>query len=654
MTERTYSTQQIAAALGVDERSVRRRAEREGWQPCGKQGKANLYRIQDLPPATRAHLLLKEQRDQRAAALPAGHGPVNAVDSLDYDPDSLWAYYERRTFAAKDEADARLKLLLAVEELVEHGLALTEARAQVATQSGVSERTLARYAKAVEGYAACDRLPVLLPGYAGRQAHAPMDIEAWDFFRADYLRDDHPTLSSCYQRLKGMAKKKGWNIPSEATLARRVKREIPRQVLILTRHGEKALEQALPAQERDKTPLKALEWINGDGYKHNVFVKFPDGSIERPKTWFWQDVYSGMILGWRTDLTENTDMIRLACLDVFEKYGLPDNHVLIDNTRAAANKWMTGGIANRFRFKVKPADPVGLLPGLGLKVHWATPGWGQSKPIERAFGVGGVGEYVDKHPLCSGAWCGNNPQAKPESYGSRAVDFTVFQQALSEGIATWNAISGRRTEVCRGQLSYEQAFFESYKSHAVRRLSESQRRMFLLCAEKIRVAADGTFKMQAGKGFGVGQNRYGGEKIFAYAGQKIVVRFDPQNLHGQVYCYTLAGLEIGVAECIQAVGFGDSSKAREHQRARRQVVKHTKEIHKAQQRMSALEVGEMLLAHAEPPPAPEPPQVIKPLFGVAKQTVNGDFLDDEDDNPDPNDLYRLSREMLEYQRKTRL
>ncbi|VEI46997.1 Bacteriophage Mu transposase [Actinobacillus equuli] len=48
-------------------------------------------------------------------------------------------------------------------------------------------------------------------------------------------------------------------------------------------------------------------------------------------------------------------------MDVIYKYGIP-RHITIDNTRAAANKWMTGGVPNRYRFKVKPDDPKGIIP----------------------------------------------------------------------------------------------------------------------------------------------------------------------------------------------------------------------------------------------------------------------------------------------------
>lgn len=68
------------------------------------------------------------------------------------------------------------------------------------------------------------------------------------------------------------------------------------------------------------------------------------------------------ILGWRCDVSENIDSIRLSFMDVVTRYGIPEDfHITIDNTRGAANKWLTGGAPNRYRFKVKEDDPKGLF-----------------------------------------------------------------------------------------------------------------------------------------------------------------------------------------------------------------------------------------------------------------------------------------------------
>ncbi|OSC10039.1 hypothetical protein B7980_29415, partial [Escherichia coli] len=69
----------------------------------------------------------------------------------------------------------------------------------------------------------------------------------------------------------------------------------------------------------------------------------------------------------------------------------------------------------------------------------------------RAFGVGGLEEYVDKHPALAGAYTGPNPQAKPDNYGDRAVDAELFLKTLAEGVAMFNARTGRETEMCGGK-----------------------------------------------------------------------------------------------------------------------------------------------------------------------------------------------------------
>nr|WP_255017041.1 transposase domain-containing protein [Psychrobacter sp. PraFG1]UTT87752.1 hypothetical protein MN210_16590 [Psychrobacter sp. PraFG1] len=78
-----------------------------------------------------------------------------------------------------------------------------------------------------------------------------------------------------------------------------------------------------PTLVRSVEAIEALEWINGDGYQHNVFVRWHNGEIVRPKTWLWQDVRTRKILAYRTDLSENSDTIRLALMDVVSKYGIP-------------------------------------------------------------------------------------------------------------------------------------------------------------------------------------------------------------------------------------------------------------------------------------------------------------------------------------------
>jgi putative transposase len=158
-----------------------------------------------------------------------------------------------------------------------------------------------------------------------------------------------------------------------------------------------------PAQQRSKAALHALAIVNGDGYKHNVWVRFADGEIVRAKTWFWQDVYSGKILAWRTDKTEHTDMIRLAFGDLVERGASPRRCSSTTRSRPPTRRCPAAcATASASRCATKSRTACSSL--LGVDVHtWATPGHGQAKPVERAFGTGGVGEYVDKAPELAAA-----------------------------------------------------------------------------------------------------------------------------------------------------------------------------------------------------------------------------------------------------------
>src|SRR3546814_15673799 len=115
--------------------------------------------------------------------------------------------------------------------------------------------------------------------------------------------------------------------------------------------------------------------------------------------------------------------------------------LLADNGRAFASKWLTGGAKTRFRFKVRDEDPTGLLVALGVTIHWAKPYRGQSKPIERGFRD--LCDAVAKHPAFEGAYTGNRPDAKPENYGSKAVDLDTFLRVWNEGMAAHNARLGQ-------------------------------------------------------------------------------------------------------------------------------------------------------------------------------------------------------------------
>lgn len=602
-----FAAGELAGLPGMPttDRNVRARAEREGWQSRPRAyGKGLEYALASLPAATQAALLLRNRAPQAAApAAPPAHRSADQIASA-------WRRYDAVKLPLKQEAQRRLTALHAVQKIVSGGVPLMQARALVADQlqrdgvRGVSAVSIARWQAAVDGAAPCDWLALLVPHYAGRTATADIEPEAWELFKADYLRLEKPSASSCYDRLTRIAAARGWTLPSIKTFTRRIERELPRVVRVLARDGEDALMRAYPAQERDRSMLEALFGVNADGHRWDIHVTFPDGTVGRPCIIGWQDLYSGKLLAWRLCDQESSDAVRLSFGDLVRLFGVPRN-VWLDNGRAFASKWITGGTRTRYRFKIRAEDPSGIITTLvgADGVHWVTPYHGQAKPIERAWRD--FCDRIAKHPAFAGAYTGNNPTNKPENYGSRAVDWATFERVVTDEIHAHNARTGRRATACAGR-SFDQTFADSYARIVVRRATDEQLRQLLLAAEAVTAdARDGSVSLAG--------NRYWIEALSEHAGRKVVVRVDPHYLQGEAHVYALDGTFIATAPCVAAVGFADVNAAREHARSRRQHRRAAKEMLEAERRMTAAEVAAQLPTTVVPelPAAP----VIAPIFG---------------------------------------
>jgi len=616
---------EVAQATGKSKPGIHKRAKREAWNETlvPHPGKPlALYLIAELPEDIRVAITIYRGKSE------------TKTSEADVKHDSLWHCYDQATDTVKAIAQDRLRAINIGLGLIDNGISKSKAWKAVAQEMNTDRATIYRWLAQIKTVDKADWLPALMPQRKGNTQSAECTPEAWDFFKSDWLRNECPTVASCYSRLQRAATEHQWTIPSQRTITRWTTERIPATVRILKREGELALMKRYPAIQRSVRNMFALQWINGDGYQHNVFVRFPDGTIERPKTWFWQDIYSRKILSYRVDKTENTQTIRLSFGDLVEQFGIPED-VTIDNTRAAANKWMTGGTPNRYRFKVREDDPLGIFPMLGIKVHWTSvnkagtqaKGHGQAKPIERTFGVGGLGDYIDQHPDFAGAYTGPNVEAKPENYGQTAIPLDKFLTTLNEEIIHWNAKANRRTEMAAGIHSFDQVFNQSYASAPVRKATEAQRRLWLLAAEAITVARDGTFTLAAGAQTGKGRdgrNRYYAPELqeLGEAKQKIVVRFDPEQLHERVHAYTLDGRFIATVDCLEALGFGDTVAGSAWNRARRQFIKSTKEAARAEIRMDLAEISRSLPRPELPEPAEA--KVVRPVRAPIERPIQQD------------------------------
>lgn len=487
-----------------------------------------------------------------------------------------WAWFEDLPEKAKDAARYRLSILQQVEAL-EAPMGRNAAVDTVARASGIAPRTVWNWFSLIEGADAADRLPYLAPRHRAatpKRERAECSPEFLDRLRADYLRLGGPSLASAHRRVVKWCKAHdlAW-LEYKATL-RWIEKNVPRVTQVYAREGEKGLARCFPPQIRDRSTMTALEGVVADCHKLDVFVLWPgiDGPV-RVQIVAFTDLYSNKILSWKIDLDPNKVAVMAALGELIDTWGIP-RHCLFDNGREFANKWLTGGVPTRFRFTVREDDALGVLPQLGIKVHWATPGHGQAKPIERSFRD--LADDLARHPSFAGAYVGNRPDAKPEDYGSRAIPLADVLEIAEQVIADHNARPGRLTDNAKGR-SFDETFFASYYEAArIVRATPEQSRLWLMGQEVRKLHKHhGAFKL-----FG---NSYWSDWMNEYVGQRVVARFDPEDLHAGLYIYSLTGEFLGPAECREKVGFFDlvgAKTAAKLKRQRRAAEKKVLDLHR--------------------------------------------------------------------------
>lgn len=602
-------------------RGVNATAKREEWKSVTNTLQQSLSRRREgrgggyeyhyslLPSCAQLKLTADARRSEAKTT-----GRTRQANNANVTANQMWSWFEALPSKKKEKAEYRLSILESVKALVRGGVNKNFAVEKIAEAEGISSSTIWGWSSKVDGVDRADWLPYLAPKHTGRTETVECHPKAWAALKADYLRKSQPPFEACFERVRELAEQEGWSLPSSRTLERRLKSEIPKAVMVHLRQGADKLKEMYPPQERDRSMFHALEAVNIDGHKWDVFVKWPDGSVSRPLMVAIQDLYSNKCLAWRIDKSENSDMVRLVIADTLRDFGIFE-HIYMDNGRAFASKCISGGTPNRYRFKVKPEEPSGILTTLGIQITWTRPYSGQSKPIERMFRE--FCDHIAKHPAFEGAYTGNKPDAKPENYGTRAIPLDEFVAVVEQGIRLHNARPNRRTRVCAGKKSFDQVFNESYSEALIRKCGPDQLRMCLMAAENVRTdRRSGAIRLL--------DNRYWDECLHDHIGQAVTVRFDPDNLHEEVHVYRLDGSFIGSAECIEAAGFGNSADARTQAQKFKRFKRATKEAAEIEQSMSLDEYVRML-PDVEDAPKPE----TKLIRMVAGNTALKPALDDE-------------------------
>ena len=589
-----WSAAELAASGLPDvpntKRGVNLMAKRDGWDTV----KGKVRRRKAVGAGLEYHWSLLPMRARLKLSKQAGE-PAPSPEKTPISSADAWSVYAQVKDNAKQEAQRRFKALRSVDALVNAGLTRFDATDEVAKDIGVSARTIWNWHDFVMGVPSEDWLPYLVPRHqvAKRKSRkAEINPEFFEMVKSAFLSPSQPPLTACYDWTCDWAKKEGVPIPPIHQVRRHYKATVSKPTEIYHRKGEHALKRFYPHQTRDKSAMVPLECVQGDYHKFDVFVEWPGEKTPiRPQGVFYSDVYSGKVLSYRLDVTANSHTVQVAFGDLVQRYGIPQQ-ALMDNGREFAAKAMTGGAPTRFRFKITDEDIPGLLILMGIEIKWATPYSGQSKPIERAFRD--LCDRIAKHPAFEGAYTGHKVDAKPENYRDRAIPLEEFRKVLDREVAKHNARPDRRSPVAMGK-SFNEVFNAGYKTAPIRKATDEQRRLWLLRAEGIKAhSKNGEITLY--------KSRYWSPWAANIAGQKVVVRFDPDDLYQGIEVYDLDGGYLGFLELQEEGGFGNVEDANTYNRKRNAYRRAERKLAQAERELSAAEIAARLDAVAEDAP----------------------------------------------------
>ncbi len=148
------------------------------------------------------------------------------------------------------------------------------------------------------------------------------------------------------------------------------------------REGDKGLnDKVLPWIERDYDRIDVGDVVVADGHVLNFEILNPwTGKPKRMILILWYDMKSSYPLGWEIMPTENTQAISSALRRAIIRLGKIPKVAYLDNGRAFASRFFRGVDFDETGFN-------GIFDKLDIKSIYAWPYHGQSKTIERFFGT---------------------------------------------------------------------------------------------------------------------------------------------------------------------------------------------------------------------------------------------------------------------------
>lgn len=429
-TAETVTAQKAAELEGADRRSINRRCQ-AGKYPGAVKSNMNggpgwLIPVVALSAEAQA-------RYRKAAQPPAPEQQTLPAIVQHEEYRTLMDAYDKKPPKLKQMAEAAAGAVDAFLALRNSGLSVGMAEKAILESHKISKPNLCRHRAAVEGHDRQYWEAILCPRYHGGRGKSDMTEEAYEAICRDFFIQSQPPLSAILPRIRKEGMARGWVIPSDKTVMNRLKAEPP-HLWTWRQGGKKALERSFPTVEKEYSTLRLHEFWESDGRRADVRCVWPDGTVGRPVVVAWREVRTRMPLALGIYKNEDAELVISAFCRALTLSGTRPENAKMDNGRSFANKPLTGQQANRYRFKIKPDEPVGLMTRIGTQVKWSKPGKGRDKPIESWWNF--IANHCDKLPQFEGAYCGRNPVEKPDNFDPRkAVPVEEYGAALKA--AAW-------------------------------------------------------------------------------------------------------------------------------------------------------------------------------------------------------------------------
>ncbi len=350
-------------------------------------------------------------------------------------------------------------------------------------------------------------------------------------------------------------------MPSERAFRRKIERDIDPVVVIFKREGSEALRQTLPSLQRSVAGHHAMEMVNIDGHNGTWSSGGPmarsrgrSRSVSRTST--AARCSPGRLARWRARSRRAWRSRTCSA-----RYGIPRG--LLSRQWPALREQVDHRRRrkSRFRFKICDEERLGLLTQLGIENYWTKLYRGQSKPTGARLARFPAGQHRQGPGIRGRLIRATNPTRSPE----------LRQQRRAAGALPRSGRVGIAAAQCPAWPAHRNGPRPAQPGRGVRRTLRDCSDRGQMTLEKMRLAllkADDAV-MANGKTGAVKLhgNLYWHEDLVLVAGQRVTVRFDPDDLHAPVHVYARdTGEYLCSAPVEEAVGFDNVAGARRPRR----------------------------------------------------------------------------------------